>query len=107
MIDLTREKLITLGQAASLVPARGRRRTAAVSVWRWTTKGFRGVHLEAVRRPSGDWLTSAEAVGRFLARIASLDLTSSPPRDLAASARHQWAEAELDAAGISIAKENT
>ena len=70
--DLSRESLLSLAQAARLFPpARLGRSVCASTVWRWCRKGVRVegglVRLEAVRL-SGRWLTSREAISRFVAR---------------------------------------
>lgn len=70
MIDLSRERLITLKEAAALVPSRRGRTVSPKTVYGWCRVGHKGRKLESVRRPSGDWLTSAEAVGRFLSGVA-------------------------------------
>ncbi len=97
MINLDREPLIKLSAAARLVPARrDGKHVSATTIWRWTKFGHRGIKLEAVRRPSGDWLTSAAAVSRFLAAIAALDVSPPPPKER----KRDWADDVLDAAGI-------
>lgn len=64
---------ISLGQAARLLPKRNGKRVSANTVWRWSRHGHRGVRLEAERSPSGEWLTSAAAVGRFLDAVTRAD----------------------------------
>jgi Protein of unknown function (DUF1580) len=66
------EEVLTLSQAAHRLPAqRGAGKTDPATVWRWIDKGVntydgRKIHLEAVR-VGGRWLTSAEALIRFVA----------------------------------------
>jgi hypothetical protein len=71
--DLTRENLLSLAQAARRFPPfRLGRPVSPSCVWRWCRQGVKApgasvVRLEAVR-VSGRWLTSAEAISRFVAR---------------------------------------
>jgi hypothetical protein len=98
MIDIAREPLLTMAQAAQLVPARnGRKHVAAISIWRWCKYGSRGIKLESVRRPDRTWLTSAAAVGRFLTALAKVNETKPPPDPVY---ERDWSDDILDAAGI-------
>jgi hypothetical protein len=107
MIDLQSEKLISLADAAKLVPP-GRRgkRTHLSTVLRWVLRGARGpsserVKLEAVRL-GGRWLTSAEALQRFAERLTPrLDGEVRPIRSVGARERANIrAERELARIGI-------
>src|SRR5262245_38254765 len=56
MIDISKENLITLDEAASLLPVgRQRRPVNGATILRWITDGSRGIRLEAVRI-GGPWL---------------------------------------------------
>jgi hypothetical protein len=69
MIDLQNEQLITLPQAANLVPpARNGKKTHVSTVLRWILKGIDGVKLEGIRI-GGRWLTSTPALQRFGERV--------------------------------------
>lgn len=73
-IDPINEQLITLRDAAKLFP---RERIHVSAMYRYASKGCRGIVLETVQTPSGK-ATSAEAVARFLEQLtrrakASLD----------------------------------
>jgi hypothetical protein len=65
--------MLTMAQAARrFPPARLGRPVSPATVWRWCRKGVRvpgggTVYLECVRL-SGRWLTSVEAISRFVAR---------------------------------------
>lgn len=108
MIDLERETLLTLGQAARLVPARRGGRgdkgsgTHPTTLWRWATKGKLGIRLETVDCPNGDLLTTAAALGRFLAALKTAKAREPvAPRPAAGeAARERWAASVLDRAGI-------
>lgn len=69
MIDLQRERLISLAEAATLVPAVSGRQPRTVTVWRWCTKGVHGIRLEHVRVGCRT-ATSRGALRRFLADLA-------------------------------------
>lgn len=97
--------LIKLSEAAGLVPSRRGKKVSATTIWRWAKFGHRGVRLEAVRRPSGDWLTTRQAVVRFLRRVEEVQDSRSqeaqertrPPRPAPADA---WADAVLRKYGM-------
>jgi hypothetical protein len=71
-IDLASESLISFAQAARLFPPfRAGRGVSPSTVWRWQRVGVRlsngrRIRLDAVRC-GGRWLTSLEAVQRFIA----------------------------------------
>src|SRR5262245_15722774 len=74
MIDrLLEEGPIGMAEAARLLPSIGGRRLHATTVVVWITRGKRGVYLEGYRGSGKSWLTSRQAVVRFLAAITSLD----------------------------------
>lgn len=99
MIDLERERILTLAQAREYLPRRRGAQPAATTVWRWIVKGSRGVTLDGLRTPSG-WITSVEAIGRFLAALAALDRGEKlrDPADQvdAGRERQTWASDFLD-----------
>jgi hypothetical protein len=68
MADLMSEDLVTLRQAAALLPHRRGRPTAYSTVWRWATRGARGVVLETVVLGGGR-VTSRQAISRFAAAL--------------------------------------
>jgi len=72
------ESLITLTEAARLLPRMNGKRIAVSTLWRWATAGVRGVRLET-RRLGRRILTSAEALERFTAALAELPPESSRP----------------------------
>jgi hypothetical protein len=98
MIDLTAEPLITLAGAARLLPRRRGKKVAKQTLLRWVLHGHHGVFLDALRQPCG-WLTSAAAVGRFLAELARQErarASSSVPRV------PQWVREYWERQGIKI-----
>ena len=104
--DLTAETLLTLHQAARLLPpARQGRPVNASTVWRWCRKGVRVpgvgiVRLECVRI-SGRFLTSREAIARFAARQTPSALPAAQLRTPTQRRRaSEQAARQLDRLGI-------
>lgn len=64
-IDLESETLISLTEAAALVPYR---RPHLSALYRWCDAGVRGVRLETAR-VAGRRVTSRQALQRFFARL--------------------------------------
>lgn len=70
-IDLALETLVSLSEAAKLLPRRRRGKRPHVScLYRWTTVGCRGVILESVQ-VGATRCTSHEAIGRFFDRLTA------------------------------------
>lgn len=42
------------------------------TIVRWIVHGFRGVYLDAIKTPDRGWVTSPEAVKRFMAAKAAI-----------------------------------
>lgn len=71
MIDPNRETLISLTEAAKLLPARRGGKKAHIScLYRWTTTGCKGVVLESIQ-VGGTRCTSKEALNRFFERLTA------------------------------------
>ena len=117
-IDIHQEQLVTLCEAAKLLPLLNAKRISANAIWRWCRKGVSGIHLEHVRI-GGRIFTSPDALNRFVNALAEADvrrLNTAPepaapaptrgrreqPRRSAAEAaeQHRLACEELDRAGI-------
>jgi hypothetical protein len=96
VLDITREALLSLTEAARLrPPVRAGRPTHPSTVFRWIARGVRGHRLEAVRL-GGSWFTSREALQRFAQNLSTSDGgTTSPAHGSAADAA-----AELDRIGL-------
>lgn len=96
-IDLTNERLLTIKQAAKHVPSN----PSVSTLWRWVTKGVRGVVLESVLI-GGTRLTSEEAIDRFYCDIAAAsDGEPAPTRTPRQRAKAiEAADRELAEAGI-------
>ena len=99
-IDLKAERLLTLTEAAGLLPRRRRgRKVHASTLSRWALKGNHGVKLETLRFPSG-LMTSAEALQRFAEQLSE---RSQPPVVRTAGQRERSdnaADRELTDAGL-------
>jgi hypothetical protein len=100
MIDSNAETLISLTEAARLLPRRRRGKRPHVScLYRWTTTGCKGVVLESIQ-VGGTRCTSKEALARFFQRLTYADPpepTRSPTRRRHAAERAQW---ELERQGV-------
>lgn len=66
------EGLISLAEAASLLPRRRGNKPGCKTVWRWARHGYRGIKLEYVCTPAG-FTTSKQAVERFIAAVTAQD----------------------------------
>ncbi len=103
MVSLN-EELLSVAEAARVLPGHPN----VATVWRWISKGCRGIRLE-VFRCGGRTYTSREALERFAARLSGRDEPDGTPF-LAADSRPKpsparkraidGARAQLEAAGI-------
>ena len=75
MIDIKKEKLLSLKEATNAVPSVDGKKPNLSSMWRWIRKGVRGVHLEHVR-VGRKICTTEEALERFF--IASSEAPPAP-----------------------------
>ncbi len=75
---------LTLPQAAALLPPRNGRRVSTPTIWRWASKGVRGVRLRTLRFGRAIVTTAAdlERFGRELAEATSTtDADARPQSD--------------------------
>ena len=78
MIDLERETLITLSEAARLLPRNpAGRRVHTSTIYRWSKHGLRGVVLETVQA-GGRRCTTRLAVLRFVSELSGLTVDGDP-----------------------------
>ena len=100
-IDLTVEHVVSLRDAAGLLPARRRGKKPHVScLYRWTTAGCRGVVLESVSI-GATRCTSIEALRRFFERLSPSPAAVRPLPTPASRRRHLASvERQLDAKRI-------
>lgn len=106
---LASEQMLTLSEAAKLIPGHPH----PSSLWRWCRKGVKArdgqrIHLDH-HRFGGRLFTSVEALDRFGAALAAVDVEdldqrASPPARRRSSAQRErdiaHAEAELAKAGL-------
>ncbi len=72
MIDLNRETVLSLPEAAARLPRRrAGKRPHRNTLYRWASTGFRSVKLETIR-VGGTLCTSIEALQRFFAQLAEV-----------------------------------
>lgn len=64
--------LLTLAEAAALLPGQNGKRPSISTLWRWCRHGLNGVRLEYVRC-GRKMLTSRQALCRFFRRLADAD----------------------------------
>jgi hypothetical protein len=73
MIDPATEELLTLCQAAKLIPsARKGKKTSPSTLFRWTSRGLQGIRLETIK-VGGARRTSKEALTRFYQALSIAD----------------------------------
>jgi len=81
-IDPFAEELLTLSEAARCCPRhRQGKKSHSSTLYRWATRGSRGVVLDALRTPGG-LVTTKEALRRFFAELSKarpLPLPHQPP----------------------------
>jgi hypothetical protein len=100
MINLLTERVITLVEAARLVPpGRGGRPTHLSTLLRWIHPGVRGVQLEAARL-GGRWVTSREALQRFAERLTAARAGPPPPVRAGRACAEEAVEQELSRLGM-------
>ena len=93
MIDANTETLISLSQAAKLLPSRRAGKRPHVScLYRWTTAGCKGVILESIQ-VGGTRCTSREALARFFDALTYAD---DPRHDRRPDRRQRAAAAERE-----------
>jgi hypothetical protein len=97
MIDPLKESVLTYSQAARRLPKlRKDQPTHPTTIWRWATRGVRGVRLETVK-VGGRTVTSFEALSRF---FSALNRQSICGNSVATSEHDEKVAAELRSMGI-------
>ena len=66
MIDTQNEELLSLAQAAREVPSRSGRGVSPATIWRWCSRGCKGIRLESVVCGAIRF-TSRAAIAKFFA----------------------------------------
>lgn len=78
MIDAFNDKLLTMTEAAKQCPKVRGKRPSNVTLWRWATKGQRGVKLEHVR-VGRNMLTTEAAMTAFFRALANAPAVEREP----------------------------
>jgi hypothetical protein len=73
------ESLVSLAEAAKLLPAFHGRKVHSSTLWRWSRVGVRGVHLRTFFLGSR-LCTSKEALAEFSEKLSALPLLPRGPR---------------------------
>jgi alkylation response protein AidB-like acyl-CoA dehydrogenase len=77
-IDIQHEHLLTFAEAAKLLPRRrARKKPHVATIYRWASRGLRGIALEAIQ-VGGTSCTSREALQRFFERLHTAMRTPGP-----------------------------
>lgn len=71
-IDIHNETILSLTEAAKVLPRVNGKRPAVSTLWRWCRKGLRGVRLDYIR-VGRKIATSREALNRFFTALADAD----------------------------------
>ena len=99
-IDPLSETVVSLTTAPKCLPHRRRGKRPHVScLYRWTTRGCRGVILESLQ-VGGTRCTSKEALARFFRRLTEASSAPTPTPQAASSFDCDVVESQLDAAGL-------
>ena len=102
-INVFTEELLSLRDAARLLPARRRGKRPHVScLYRWTTVGCRNVILESVN-VGGTRCTSRQALARFIQRLNATSTVPGTPTSGARERHLESVERQLDAHRIGQA----
>jgi hypothetical protein len=102
MIDTTVETVVTLADAARLLPRRRAGRKCSTStLYRWTTRGCRGTVLESIQIGATK-CTSMQALNRFFQRLTDRSTHACQPiRPIPHGViRPDQVDAELDRLGL-------
>jgi hypothetical protein len=99
-IDPLSDELLTLPQAAALFPCRrGSSKVSTSTLWRWYTRGSRGVRLE-VARVGGSVYTTRDAIRDFITARSVAASNATMPQAPAPSTRSKRAMKQLERMGM-------
>ncbi len=100
MIDPNSETLLSLADAARLLPRRrGDKRPHVSCLYRWTTAGCKGVILESLQ-VGGTRCTSKEALARFFEALTNANLLRAQQIPTGRQRSAATAEEQLQAEGL-------
>jgi hypothetical protein len=98
-IDPLADELLTLPQAAALFPCRrAGSKVSTTTLWRWYSRGSRGVRLE-VARVGGQVYTTRDAIRDFI-QARSVAGGAAVPQTPSPSTRSKRAMKELERMGM-------
>ena len=95
MIDFSKEHAVSFAEAARLLPGRPH----IATLWRWHSRGVRGVRLETIVI-GGRRFTTTESLQRFADRLTNPNQRAPDVSPGAHALAVKQAEKILDAAGI-------
>lgn len=94
MIDPLSEQVISLTEAARLLPRRRRGKRPHIScIYRWTVSGCKGVILDSTQ-VGGTRCTSREALARFFAALSAASGTPATVAVTSGDSEKDFADAE-------------
>ena len=103
MIDFTNEHVVSLNDAAQMLPRRREgKKPHPATLYRWTVRGVKGVILETIQ-VGGTRCTSVEALQRFFEQLSVLPQGLAPLKPPMTEARRRELERvdrELDKEGF-------
>lgn len=77
MIDMAKEEVISLTQAAKQLPQRRQgKRPHVATLYRWASRGLRGIQLETIQ-VGGTLCTSLEALQRFFEQLSNPSVSAA------------------------------
>ena len=98
--DSILEELISLSDVPSLLPCRrGGKKPHVATIYRWASRGIRGVFLETVQI-GGTRCTSRAALARFFDRLGDARTSRGDVEPNIASPRRVRVDADLDEVGL-------
>ena len=100
MSDLQHEELVPFNEAVKLIPKRNGKTAHLSLLYRWSSRGLRGVRLEYIQA-GGTRCTSHAAIRRFYQRLTPAETPAPVSKTSAQRQREiEAAERELTEAGI-------
>lgn len=100
MIDLSKERVISLTEAARELPRRRKGvKPHVATLYRWASRGLRNIRLETIQ-VGGTLCTSVEALQRFCAQLSSHNSPQITPLHSRSKAL-QRASSRLQALGLT------
>lgn len=89
------QELLSFSDVAAAIPSRMRgRKLHYATVWRWASRGVRGVKLETVTVGGARYVTRA-ALQEFISRCSARNNPNRPAQNIASRAK-QIAQAEVE-----------